>query len=572
MIPIKLSAVKPDFASILLQLQLYLQATGTWSDLQTSGTGETLLEMMSAVAALNQFAIESAARETTLTTAVRDSSVYAITRMLGVKVHRKSPASVDARITRTDAALSEAIQTFTQFDVGGKNFFNRQPLMFVQGSLQAAERLYYGIPNDVVDSRTFKLDYSLIVALNIKTGDEFKIMVNSGADNGTIKSVKYVGGNVGSNIFTLLSTEDPFTNLTPTTRLSLLRDVVRLYEGMVLEETFTSDGSAFQQYYLANNGFGVSDTDIEVRVMDETSGAYVSWSQTTDGLWVSGPYDKVFFDSTSGRGEAIIAFGDGVNGAAPKLGNTIKIKYAITSGASANTGMTSLPVALSTVNNIDGITVGVISGGADEKPASYYRNMAPVIFKARNRGVTPSDYRAVSLDYPGIISVSVQTQRDLAPDDLRYMNMVQICLLPAASNVYQLTSPEWDDFCDYMDKKKHAAVNIIRKNPTRQYAEVDLTLALKTQYVVSSVVPQVDSAVRALFIRQSDSLGRRISVSDIIRAAMAVAGVDYVVVNKCVLAGDTDAVVDLVPVDNTHFLELSVLVINTKYSEREIYV
>ena len=193
MIPLKLSTVKPDFDSILLQLQLYLQAKGTWSDLYTSGTGETLMEMMAAVGTLNQFAIESAAREGTLTTAVRDSSIYAITRMLGVRIHRKSPSGVSVKLTRKDSTFADSIATFTQFDINGAGFFNRNPLMFVQGSLQAAERLFYGQPVEVIDQRTFKLDYSLITRLNIKTNDEFQLLINSGAETGTIKSVKYVG-------------------------------------------------------------------------------------------------------------------------------------------------------------------------------------------------------------------------------------------------------------------------------------------------------------------------------------------------------------------------------------------
>lgn len=570
MIPLKLSTIKPDFPSLLLQLQMYLQATNTWSDLQTSSTGQTLLEMMAATATFCQFGIESAARETTLTTAVRDSSVYAITRMLGVRIHRKSPASVEGNVTRVNTDTLEAIPNFTQFEVNGVPFFNRQSLMFAQGASRAAERLYYGTPLEVLSGSSFKLEYSLIVALNIKTNDTFKLLVNSGGDLNVTKTVKYEGGNVGENLFTLVDGETPFSDLTTATRVSLMNDVVNLYEGTIIEETFTSDGTPFQQYYLSNKKFTISDIDVEVRIYDETSAAYTTWLPTPDGMWVSGPFDKVYYDSTSGLGEAIIAFGDGINGEAPKLGNTIKIRYAVTSGASANNGLTNLSVSTAALNTVDGYTITVISGGADEKPASYYRAMAPLIFKARNRGVTTSDYKAVSLDYPGIISVSVQSQRDVAPNDLRWMNQVQICLLPAAANINSLTASEWDDFLLYMNKKKHAAVNIIPKDPEPEQCAIDITLSLKTSYIVSAVAPIAESAVRALFNRQSDTLGRRITVSDVTRAAM-VDGTDYVVINGCHRVSEADGIRDLVPIDNTHFLELGVFLINTKYSERDIY-
>ncbi len=570
MVPLKLSAVKPDFASILLQLQIYLQSTGTWLDLQTSSTGQTLLEMMAATAAFNQFAIESAARETTLTTAARDSSVYAITRMLGVRIHRKTPAGVSVQLIRDTVDTSETIATYTTFDVNGTMFFNRHALMFVQGSNQAAERLYYGTPLEVIGQNAFKLDNTIVVSLKIKTGDRFLVLANSGNDSGSVRTIQYMGGNVGTSRFELVAGQPDFTDLGVNTRISLLSEVARLYEGSVLEETFTSTGTAFQQYYLSTRFFKVSDIDVEVRVYDEQSKGFQKWERTEDGLWVSDAYDMVYFDNTSGAGEAIIAFGDGINGVSPKLGSQVKVKYAVTIGAQANNGLTNLEVALPTMNTVKGLTVSVVAGGADEKPASYYRTMAPLIFKARNRGVTISDYKAVALDYPGIISVSLQCQRDIAPNDLRWMNQVQMCLLPAATNTSSLTAAEWDEFLLYMDKKKHAAVNIVPKDPTRAPVQIDLTLALRTQYLASSVLPTAEAAVRALFIRQSDTLGRRIPVSDITKAAL-VEGVDYVVVNNCKLLGFVDAVVDLVPADNTNFLELEVLVLNTKYSEREVY-
>lgn len=88
-VPLKLSDTSPDFESLVLQLQLFLDSKGTWSDVLPSSLGQTLIEMMAAVGAFNQFAIESALREAFLTTAKRQSSVYAVARMLGVRLVRK---------------------------------------------------------------------------------------------------------------------------------------------------------------------------------------------------------------------------------------------------------------------------------------------------------------------------------------------------------------------------------------------------------------------------------------------------------------------------------------------------
>lgn len=567
-IPLQLSTCKPDFESLLLQLSIYLQSTGVWQDLQTSSTGETLMEMMAAVGAFNQFGIESAARETALSTAVRDSSIYAITRMLGVRIHRKYPAGVSVALNRTDTSVSLAIPSYTQFSVNGQDFFNRNTLMFSQGSTVAAERLYYGPVKQFVSDRTFKLDLSALNVAILRTGDKFSLVINSGADIGQTKTIEYVGGNVGEDLFKIDDADSPFTQLA-SVRISVMRTEVRLFEGVITSETFTSDGSGLKQLYLTPGNFAVSDVDVNVYVTN-ADGTVTTWGKIDDGIWSAGPKDTAFFDATSGLGETIISFGDGISGAIPLLGTTITVKYATTSGQSANNGLSDLEITCKTLPWLTGKTTSVISGGADEKPSRYYRYMAPLIFKARNRGVTETDYKGVALDYPGIISVDIQRQKDIAPHDLRWMNVIQVCLLPQAKTSMALTQAEWDEFLLYMEKKKHAAVHIVQKDPTVQYAEIELTVALKIQYIPSTVLPLVEARVRALFDRQSDTLGRRIAVSDVVKAAK-VDGVDYVDVNKCKLTTDTVLVNDLVPADSTHFLDLATYLVNTTYSERSIY-
>lgn len=570
MIPLKLSAVHPDFESLLLQLQIYLENVGVWQDLQTSGTGQTLLEMISSVATFNQYAVESGARETMLTTAVRDSSIYAITRMLGVRIHRKYPAGVDVTLTRQDSTATVSLPLYTTFYVNGKEFFNRNPLMFAQGSLNAAERLYYGPVKAFLTNNQVRLYLDKINIQNIKRNDTFKLLVNSGSDSGKIFNITYVGGNVGDDVF-VLDSGVYFSNLTPDTRVSVLNPDVRLYEGVIKQEQFISDGTSFKQIYLSEKGFNISDLDVEVTVYDKSNEVLTLWEKLSDGIWTASTEDNAYYDSTSGLGETIVAFGDGYHGRVPKLGSVINIRYAVTTGSAANNGLTNLEVNCNSHPEIEGRTISVISGGADEKDAGYYSYMAPYIFKARRRGVTETDYQAVSLDYPGVISSSIMAQRDIAPYDLRWMNQVQICLLPRDSQSDVLTESEWNEYLNYMVEKRHAAVHIVQKNPTKQLALIEITLALKTQYIPSQVIPIVENNIRSLFKRRADTLGRIIPVSDITLASK-IEGVDYVDINICRLSTDTLQVVDLIPNDSTHFIALDDLIINTKYSERGMYL
>lgn len=567
-VPIKLSQVKPDFESLLLQFQYALNQKETWKDLQTSGTGETLLEMFASLGTFLQFGIESAAREGFLTHAARSSSIYAITRMLGVRIGRKYPAGVDVVLERETSVSSDIIPKFTTFSINGKGFFNRQPLMFSAGSTKAAERVYYGPMYEILSMRSFRLTDQAIHNAGIKNGDIYEVSVVSGAGIGENKNAQYLGGI--EKRFELLDDETDFTSLNSTTRINLLGNSVRLYEGTITSETFNSDASVFQEIYLKEKEFSVSDVDVEVTVRNPDTGIQSIWTQTVDGIWIAESEDEVYYDATSGDGETILTFGDGLHGKIPPMGSEIIVRYAVTSGATGNNGLSGLQVVVPDYQDLKGTTVSVISGGADEKGASFYRYLAPQIFKARNRAVTLSDYRAVSLDYPGVVSASVQAQRDIAPGDLRWMNVVQVCLLPLDENSDALTQAEWDDYLNYMENHKHAAVQIATKDPIKQTVTLDVTVALKSQYTPSDVIPIVESNLNTLFSRQVDTLGRRITMSDIMRSAM-ITGVDYVDINVCMIDSSTQTIGDLIPTSPDHFLKLNTLTVNTKYSERLLY-
>lgn len=469
--PLTLSTVKPDFESLVLQLQLYLAAKGTWNDLLTSSTGETLIEMMAAVGAFNQFAIESAAREDFLETAVRDSSIYAIADMLGVRITRKSPASTDITLTRADTSGIQTIPRFSSFTVNGNPFFNRESILFNAGDAQCQP--------------------------------------------------------------------------------------ARLYEGTVKTQTLAADATTFKKIYLNELAFIVSDVDLDVYLVNVSTGVREKWSSTTDGIWIAGPYDTVYYDSTSGDGDTVLAFGDGNHGKLPTLGSSLEIDYCVTSGSQGNNGQSGLTVLYTADSTINGTTLSTITGGADEKASSYYAALAPYIYRARKRAVNPSDYKAISTEYPSVASATVKAQRDIAPNDLRWMNVVRICILPKETDTY--SAGEWADFLTWLDDKKHAAIHVQTYDPTKIVLDVDIVLALNQAAIAADIVPQVKTAINALFVKTTNTLGRRIALSDIHNACM-VTGVDY----ADILAPTTDQK----PIDDYTYYSLGTLTVGTRYTER----
>jgi hypothetical protein len=472
-VPLKLSATRPDFEALVLQLQLYLSQKNTWKDRLTSGMGQTLTEEMAAIGAFNQFAIESAAREAFLDTAVRDSSIYAGTRFLGVRINRKSPAYAEAFLTRaSNLAATYSLPKFTEFDIDGRRFFNRETIVFPPG---AANSL-----------------------------------------------------------------------------------VFKVYEGTLKTQTFPSTIQVFRQIYLNEPGFVVSNEDVQVVIANPNSNERRLWLPISDGIWVAAASDNVYYDNTSGLGDTILVFGDGYHGALPPIGYNIEVTYAYTSGASGNTGSAGLEIVTINDASLKGSTISSVTGGADEKPASYYKVIAPNLYKARKRGVTPPDYTGIALDYPGVASVKVQAQREIAPNDLRWMNVVRITVLPQSSDVF--SQIQWNDFLAYFSTKQHAAVHIDPHDPIKLLVDVSVTLAMLPTAVATTVKVVAEANIRKLFVRDKDTLGKRIAKSDIVDACTVIPGIDYVGIN---LPAD-----DFICPSKIHYFELRELVISTVYSER----
>ena len=469
-VPIKLSQAKPDFEAIVLQAQQYLSQKSTWIDMLTSSTGQTLIELMAAIGTFNQHAIESGAREGFLDTAKRDSSIYAITRMLGVRITRKVPAGVDVTLTRDAVSFGTVIPRFTQFTVGSNLFFNRTAIVFQQGASSAS---------------------------------------------------------------------------------------CTLYEGTINTKSFPAIGTAFQEVYLNVLGFSVSDLDLDVFVIDPSTNASTKWDMLSDGIWIANQGDLAYYDNTSGLGDTILSFGDNYHGAVPQFGFNIQVVYATTSGSQANAGMSGINVT-STDGLLKGVTTSVISGGADEKPALYYQAVAPNLYKARKRAVTSSDYKALTLYYPAVASCVIQAQRDIAPNDLRWMTVVEVTILPTDTDTF--SDRQWNDYKDWLSTKQHVATYVKRNQPIKVTVNIELVLALIPNVDATFVVADATQRITALFAKGIKTLGGRIAISDITDASKNTGLVDYV----DMVSPNSDLVCET----KYHYFALGDLVVNVKYSER----
>lgn len=127
---VALSTVMPDYESVVLQLTSKLSEDPVWYDAITAATGQTLIRFVAAGITYSQFSIERALQEAFPQYASSDSSIYATTELLGVRVRRVIPATVTVQLTRLDAALLLELPALTPFTINNVQFFNREAIIF----------------------------------------------------------------------------------------------------------------------------------------------------------------------------------------------------------------------------------------------------------------------------------------------------------------------------------------------------------------------------------------------------------------------------------------------------------
>ena len=123
-----ISDMSMDFEQFVSDFESYLQKKGSWKGNLTTMTGQTLIELVAALGAFDQTKINRAFQDCFAETAVSDSAIRACAVMQGVRMTRKLPAQIQARIT---APRGLVIPAYSQFQCSGYSFFNREAFKFI---------------------------------------------------------------------------------------------------------------------------------------------------------------------------------------------------------------------------------------------------------------------------------------------------------------------------------------------------------------------------------------------------------------------------------------------------------
>ncbi len=311
---------------------------------------------------------------------------------------------------------------------------------------------------------------------------------------------------------------------------------VELYNGEVKTITVDLDGVPDLQlfnYVLQEPGFHVSAVDCMVYTRNKITTSTRIWQPTDHALWEHTPDDYVYFESSTEKGEPSFIFGDDTNGASLSYGHTLNIRYALTEGADGNNAASGQTVSYIASPAINGMTTDAVAGGANHKEASYYKKYANVLFRSRKRFISGEEYKAGIITYPGVADVTIQSQRDIAPNDHSWMNNMRVCILPEHSDTLGGANPNpksaaWSSFVKWLDKRTHKFMVVQTWNPTKIPVHIELEVAIVSNESSEDIKTKIIENILILFEKRPGILGRKLALTDITDAAKKVEGVDYV--------------------------------------------
>lgn len=482
---IQLSRTTVGFQNIVDEIQEQFAQEYPWQDKLTSSLNTFLVDVMAGLYTNAGVNLDIAQLEAFITHARRDSSIFACTRMLGVKINRRTSARAEFQLTNNSNEKVN-VPPYAQINVSGRSFYCRESII-----LQVRE----------------------------------------------------------TKIFTL-------------------------YEGTVRRKEFSMANRNINmpEILLGEPNFSVADHDVLVYTVDE-KGDYTEWEDHEESLTDLTSSDAKYFESTTGDGDVSFLFGDGTFGKALTKKDTVIVQYVITQGQNGNVGNTGTRATVVSNPLVTGSSIENIKGGTFPKSAAYYKKYAPHIYQSKNTWTRPSSWKGNIMKYPGVADCTIMSQRDIAPNDPSWMNVVRVCVLPIGSATWGGDNPNprsaiWNDFVAYAQQRIGPHITIQTYNPKKILVDLNVEVSVQDWVNLQEMKATLREAIIDLFKRKPGMLGKRFSKSDVIDVCKFIPdedtrrdGVDYVEV-----LSPTN---DLEPDSKLEYVTLNSLNVFVKYTERE---
>ena len=533
----KLSQVNVDFVALVEQLRNRLGNYDSWIDLLESSTGQTIIEFLAGIGTTLHYSIERGSQEATgFETSLLDSSVYSLSRFLGINPKRKISAKTTVNLTlESPLSANFTIPQYSQFDIEGKQFYNPDSVRFLAGvavvedvTLKQGSVVKGSVvtSSDPVQSFTFSSGFAAsddVMDVDI-LGDfyerERRSLWGYSSTDKVFLEETLIDGSVrlqfGDGIFGVSPPVDQSINILYVETDGASSNVATSNLDVRLTSPVTVSGNLVKvegSSTTSINGGRNQQSPEQLRIISPrlfAAGGQAVRRQDYQAIATEFP-DREIIDS--------IVWGEyEERSTSNELMNRVKIavlvddyeEYEYTqTGDGSNTSFTT--INLNTPIKTGSVQILEENSGLDKE----YYDSEGVIYLRTN------DARSGTVDYA---AGRITFNPNVAPEDE--------ATITVKYKQFGLSDSEIEAFEAHMRERMHVTTLLIYEEAAEAGISIDVTVRHHRGFNGSDVASRVEESIRALLAPRLGSLGRDFELSDITQAAVAVEGVDYVTITS----------------------------------------
>lgn len=242
--------------------------------------------------------------------------------------------------------------------------------------------------------------------------------------------------------------------------------------------------------------------------------------------------DNVFIYKFLSTEEALLIFGDGVNGSIPPNNDSISVTYRIEGGEETNrAGARTIKSFASTPGVVRVYNISQPSGGADPENIVSAKKNAPLSLRALDRCVTLEDFETMAKLTPG---VGIRTARAVQGS-----GPLEVEVYVATEGDNPIPTGEWYSELQngygnigvvgrWLNQKKPVPTKLFVYAPTQVNPFFEASIYVHQNLRRDTVKSDVDLALQGLFNQITSDFGEGIPLSAILQTVENTRGVDYV--------------------------------------------
>lgn len=265
---------------------------------------------------------------------------------------------------------------------------------------------------------------------------------------------------------------------------------ITIYEGVLLTQQFTVDGSLDQRFILDNEGIDTSTIQVYVKGPNE-NGLGQKYGLVENIININKDSEVYLLQEVPDERYEIL-FGDGIFGKKLENQSVITVRYIQTNGELGNdvsnfsyqgTLRSSSGNLVVPSNRFNVVTNQPSRNGAEIESVSSIKYYAPRLYSSQYRAVTTSDYEAVisSQIYPNTESISVIGGEELDPPQF---GTVLISIKPRNSTF--ISDFDKEQILTKLRKYSMAGINVKIVDLKILYVEIDTSVYYNDNQISSS--------------------------------------------------------------------------------------